>query len=140
MIKFLIPMDPVPKGRHRFSRGMVYTPSKTVKAEKLIASEAKRLCGITEPLKGPIKLAAVFQIKRPKSVKREYATARPDLDNYLKTLCDALKDYWLDDSQVVHIECLKRYGPTAFIYVEIDRFKSDPFDHIVYPDGFLVDL
>ncbi len=47
-------------------------------------------------------------------------TGRPDLDNYLKLACDALKAIvWRDDSQVVNLTAWKRYSETPMLILEI---------------------
>jgi Holliday junction resolvase RusA-like endonuclease len=122
MMIFNFPIDPVPKGRPRFSRGKVYTPPKTKEFEKLVrkmASEQYR----NGPLRDAVSMTVVFIIKKPKSVKREYPTVKSDLDNYIKSLCDALNGIaFVDDSQIIEINASKKYGPVGGIFVDIESY------------------
>jgi Holliday junction resolvase RusA-like endonuclease len=110
---------PQAKQRPRFSRyGAVYTPKETRDYEKLIRAEAA-LTWQKHPLQGPVALRLTFFVEPMKKVKREYPTARPDLDNYVKAITDALNEVvWVDDSQIVDIHASKRFG-TPRVEVEI---------------------
>lgn len=65
------------------------------------------------PILGPIDLQARFWFPRPKSAKKDafWKISRPDLDNLLKAIKDALTEaqWWVDDSQVSRIMMEKRY-------------------------------
>jgi Holliday junction resolvase RusA-like endonuclease len=68
----------------------------------------------------PLALTVKFYLQKPKSVKRLHPTVKPDLDNYIKAVMDALKDVWGDDCQVVQITASKEYavsGPGAWVGV-----------------------
>lgn len=92
----------------------------------------------------PVKLCAWFVLPRPKShfyasKKRAgelkesaptFVAAKPDLDNYVKAVMDAITDFgdvWFDDSQVVKLEAAKTYcedgnAPGAHILIiELER-------------------
>ena len=74
-----------------------------------------------DPLQGPLYVSVSLYIKRPKSVKREYPSVKPDADNYLKALLDSLNGVlWEDDAQCVDITVRKRYGtvPGITLFVE----------------------
>lgn len=110
-----IPFMPEPKGRPRFTRaGRTYTPAKTKKSEsKLMHFIAQKWEGM-EPLDGAVFVEIEFHIKRPKSVKakkRPHPVVRPDLDNYAKTILDAITKarVWVDDSQVCKLVLSKYY-------------------------------
>lgn len=59
---------------------------------------------------GPIALTLTFWLARPKTVERSSPSVKPDLDNLVKAVADALnKIAWADDGQIVRIEAEKRY-------------------------------
>jgi len=107
---YFIPVNPVPKGRPRLGRGgRVFTPQITRVAEITI----KQYLRLQKPplQHGPIRVIVQFLLQKPKSVKREYHTVKPDCDNLLKLLLDAGNDIlWRDDSQIVQLECSKQYA------------------------------
>ena len=58
-------------------------------------------------------LWVTFYVVRPKSAPKRvrYPTTRPDLDNYLKTLLDALDKFaFPDDAQIVNIHAKKAFA------------------------------
>ena len=122
---------PEPKGRPRFTRtGHAYTPKKTSDFEKKIAWMAKarlQSCGIVKPIQSAIELEATFFLAKPKSVKnRDYPVVKPDLDNLLKAVLDALNGIlYEDDKQIVRIVASKAYAesPAILISAIFDRSK-----------------
>ena len=137
MIRFTVyPEKIIAKQRARVcSNGHAFTPERTVQAEKEIYFAF--LNGLrdyrdeaVENMEGwqPLYLWVSFQFKHPKK-SRIYPTCRPDLDNCIKTVCDALnpKDYpitpYKDDSQIVTIHATKTYGAENEIDIEIRRIE-----------------
>lgn len=119
MITFNFPIDPVPKGRPRLAKGRVFTPKKTKDFEdniKKMASQQYR----NGPIKDAVAITVVFVIKKPKTVKREYPTVKPDIDNFVKSLCDGLNGIaWVDDAQVIEVNASKKYGQVGGIFVDV---------------------
>lgn len=114
MITLLFPFAPVPKGRPRFGRigkhMRVYTPMKTRRYESDLKLWASKQMQGKKPLEGALSVRAHFFLERPKSVKRQLPTVKPDLDNFLKCL-DALNGIcWADDAQIVRMEAAKQYA------------------------------
>ena len=86
-----------------------------------------------DPVYGAISMTIEVYIDRPKShfgtgrnsdkVKESapaYPISRPDLDNYIKFVFDALNGvFYKDDSQVVHIESIKEYNQEPKTIVRI---------------------
>ena len=105
-----IPIKPVAKGRPRFSRfGGAYTPQKTREFEAAVREAAKAYCD--KPIEGPVHLSVVFLFDRPKTVKRLSHTVKPDLDNLLKGVSDALNGIWFhDDAQIIQVMLKKAYA------------------------------
>ena len=131
-IKFVVFGEPVAKGRPRFyQRGNfvgTYTPDKTRSAEEVFL-----LSAIPYKPKTPFSCALSIDVgiyrPIPKSFSKSKAeraeqriirpTTKPDTDNYLKLICDALnKVFWNDDSQIVDI-CVSKF------YSEIPRIKIE---------------
>lgn len=122
-ISFTINLDPVAKGRPRFGKFGTYTPNATRFFERnlaLLASKHRPKM----PLDGPLDVKLLFQLKKPRSVKRIQPSVKPDLDNYVKATLDALKEFWTNDSQIVSLYAKKQYGLIPFIQIQIQ--KSQP--------------
>lgn len=111
-IYFALPMDPVAKGRPRFTRsGHTFTPAKTRAFEtefRLRASKFKP----KKPLTGPLHVEIAFAVKPPKKRKHPiYPIVKPDLDNYVKGCQDAMNQvFYLDDAQIVSLKLTKYYA------------------------------
>jgi Holliday junction resolvase RusA-like endonuclease len=120
MISFVVHLVPRPKGRPRFWNGRVLTDKSTRQWER----EFSRLASTHRPqtpLAGALKIKLLFQMPRPKTVKREHPCIRPDLDNFTKAAMDGLSAFWRDDCQIVQLTATKRYGEIGFVSVEIDE-------------------
>jgi len=122
-VYFLI--DPKSKGRPRFARRgrfvSAYTPKETKDYESLLRRTLSEKWG-QEPLpkEVPIGLEVVFNLAKPKSSKNYYPVVKPDLDNLLKSILDALNGSVLhDDSSVVEIHTRKHYAAEGFIELKI---------------------
>jgi len=124
--QFIVYDEPVPQARPRFARtstGKVHTyiPKHNEEARFLIRATFLNLVRDPwEPLQGPLRLLVTAWLPMPKSIpkkRREAAlpTKRPDLDNYVKMVEDALLGYaFNDDAQIVTIEARKRYVGTLY--------------------------
>lgn len=118
MMGFEILGIPVAKARPRIGRGRAYTPRKTKDHEQLLSWE------ILSQFKkqwedGPLSVALwveiVFYLPTPKKKKYDYPQTRPDLDNYVKTVMDAMNGIvYEDDSQVVKIVAEKVFTTPAY--------------------------
>lgn len=64
-----------------------------------------------QPLAGPLVVVVRSTIPRPKKPVHALPTTKPDIDNIIKLLFDALTGvYWLDDKQIVATLPIKVYG------------------------------
>lgn len=130
MIHLVVPGEPIGKARPRWSQHGTYTPTKTVNYETQIkerfAAEHPGHIPLTCALKLDVK--AFFAI--PKSASRTRAenmrlnritpTKRPDADNVLKVVADALNGIaYRDDSQIVWAEVKKGYSEVPRLEVTI---------------------
>lgn len=132
-MEFIVEGDPQGKERPRFSRksGTVYTPSKTAKYEKEIRQAYISAGGKMIPAGSYVTVAVDAYFKIPKSYikgKRlacEYNINRPDkkpdIDNILKVVLDALnKVAYEDDKKVIEVICRKWYSRSSgFLKVQI---------------------
>lgn len=80
-----------------------------------------------EPTTAPVALTVVlyFDIKERRLWGR-HKTTRPDCDNYIKELKDAMTDagFWYDDAQVVDLRIVKYYAEKATIYIRVEELGS----------------
>lgn len=111
-IEFTVTGDPRPKGRPRLGKyGNVFTPKATLQAEENFRKQALRYRP-DKPLDCPIAVKLIFFKKKVYGKNRStvYADRRPDLDNYIKLVVDALNDwFWTDDARIVKISAAKYY-------------------------------
>lgn len=135
-ISFIVPGTPIAKGRPKFAkRGAfvkVYTPEKTANYETLVGWYARSAKpDDIDLLTGPLKVEIHASIEIPSSwskTKRVMAlngdlnpTTKPDLDNLAKGVLDAMNGIiYVDDKQVVSLECTKRYSTYAGVWVIIE--------------------
>lgn len=118
----VIPGKPQGKGRPRFTRyGRPYTPEKTVDYEaKILAAWFQQADGWTVR-EGGVGVIVTAYFPVPKSASRDLksgmlsgripATVKPDADNVLKIVLDALNGHaWQDDKQVVSASVQKLYA------------------------------
>jgi len=126
-LTFTVPGAPVPKARPRVTRHGTYTPAKTKDYEAKVAILAKKAM-LEQGFKltrDAVELRIDFYLPRPQShygtgrnkaiikdqYKDIYHITKPDLDNLIKSIKDALnKIAWKDDSQVMDIRATKDYS------------------------------
>ena len=140
-ITLIVPGLPKAQKRHRTytrdSRGKPLPfprkvdPSAEDKANFLLQSRSQ---APERPLEGPLKLFVSFQLPRPKSHFRtgkaagevrqtapEEPIGRPDLDNLVKLVKDALAGvFYRNDSQIVYLQACKKYvvgRPQTLVYI-----------------------
>ena len=141
MITFIVPGPPVGKGRPKFFRRGnftgTYTPEKTTNYDSLVKT-AYRLIHCGNPSEEAIKvhIAAYFPIpaSAPKHFKIEASTEekpvvkKPDADNIIKIVLDALNQIaWRDDSQVFDVQCVKLYSQNPRVVVKIEEVHEEAF-------------
>lgn len=141
MIKFTYHGEAVGKGRPRVSRRgnyvHTYTPEKTRNFEEAIRFEfmasncdpmpvydkektlmANILIGVSIPKSYPKYKQALCRCRMIAPAKK------PDLDNVLKSIMDALNGYAFDDdSQIVKVIAEKIYADEPFVEVTIDELQ-----------------
>mgnify|MGYP000961803745 CR=1 FL=1 len=90
----------------------VYTPKTADDWKRAVMIAAKDLSGAV--LDEPLCLRVIFYLPAPKRrhSPSPFVAVKPDLDNLLKALMDALTaiGVWIDDSRVVEIFASKKYA------------------------------
>ena len=132
MIDFIVPGPPVAKGRPRVGKYGTYTPDKTVNYENLVQFSYLEKYKQAHLLEGPLKLTIDFDFPIPKSTSKKNRelmllgeirpTKKPDLDNCMKIITDALNGIaYKDDSQIVVAALSKFYSedPRACVRIEV---------------------
>lgn len=134
MIKFTVPGNPVAKGRARsfIRNGKIghYTPNKTVSYENLVKIVAVEAMGGSNPINDAVLMNVGLYVQIPASwAKKKQAQARngevrplskPDLDNYIKAISDAMNGVvFNDDKQVVELSVKKYYSELPRAEIEI---------------------
>lgn len=135
-ILFRIPGEPRGKARPRVvrtkaGRSMTYTPDKTVAYEELVrqrfsAAAAGRRFAEGEPMQ--LEITAFYTV--PKSASRRVQTEmfrerrlplkKPDLDNIMKIVCDALNGVaYKDDAQITDAALHKRWSAEPEVWVTL---------------------
>jgi Holliday junction resolvase RusA-like endonuclease len=129
MIDCFVAGLPAPQPRPRMCRnGHVYNP-KTADAWKKAIKEQVFAHALKhdkdETFEGAVYVRMLFVLPRPKKHKNEmFVAVRPDLDNYVKAVLDALTDIrvWNDDGQVARLNAEKAYthgGHAIGMHLEI---------------------
>jgi Holliday junction resolvase RusA-like endonuclease len=123
-IEFTVPAVPIaqPRQRHRVLQvagrtiAQNYTPAKApVNDFKATVRFAASAAYSGPPLTGPIDISIEFVLPRPKrliwktrQMPRESHTSKPDIENLVKSVLDALTGtIWSDDAQVCHLLAAK---------------------------------
>ena len=133
-LKFEIPGSPIGQGRPKFStingHAVAYDPEKSRNYKayvKLLATQAMKDSGFTM-IEGPccLDIMAFFEVPKSKSKKfkerallgLERPTKKPDIDNIVKALQDALNGLaYKDDSSIVFLSVAKCYSEVPRVEV-----------------------
>lgn len=133
-LKFKIPGSPIGQGRPKFStingHAVAYDPEKSRNYKayvKLLATQAMKEQGFTM-IDGPccLDILACFEVPKSKSKKfrqaalegRERPVKKPDIDNIVKALQDALNGLaYKDDSSIVFLSVAKCYSEVPRVEV-----------------------
>lgn len=115
-ITFEIKGTPIPLERARHGKGRTYDTARNKSAKEAVAWEGRAAMGSQKPFKGPVKMRVACLFEWPKSYtksrrQRCYGNmkdTKPDLDNLVKLVKDALNGiFYDDDSQVCEITATK---------------------------------
>lgn len=125
-----VPGEAVPQARPRVTHCGTYDPPKCKAYKQKVGLYAKTAMRGKEPLRGPIKMSVIVYRGIPKSWTKKkkvaamlddiYPTTKPDIDNLLKGIMDALKGIcWYDDAQVVSVYARKAYEVSPRVHLTI---------------------
>ena len=136
--EFVVPGPPVGKGRPRIGRvaghARMFTPEKTMAYESLVRHCAALAMAGRTPVDAACRVDMTVTMAIPASwpKKRQqqaasgavFPTTKPDADNVLKAVCDAINGVvWRDDVQAVEVRVGKRYGAVPQVQVAISTME-----------------
>ena len=130
--------EPVAKGRPRMTRrGFVYTRAATRKFEAHSRLSAQLAMDGRPPIDVPVRVELLVELPIPKNWSRRKnadaitghirPTSRPDVDNYLKAIVDAINTIVVaDDAQVVEVYAKKKYSIAPKMIATIFPLDATP--------------
>ncbi len=123
MANILIKIRPKAAPRPRVTRNGTYNPKGYTDYKKAISIISKTKFEVKETA---LKMKIEFFFKVPKSwskVKKEnipHHTSKPDVDNLVKSIKDALNGVaYKDDSQVISVFARKQYSDEDAVFIEL---------------------
>jgi len=128
IFEFYILTAPKPKGRPRFARRgnfvSTYSDPKTKAYEQMLKTAlSEKWDQLALPKDIPLKVEIVFYMQAPKKRTSFYPTNRPDLDNLLKSILDAMNGViFEDDSSIVSLDASKRFSDSE-PFIELKLFS-----------------
>jgi Holliday junction resolvase RusA-like endonuclease len=149
-LRFVLPGEPVAKGRPRFYRAgpyvKTYTPRETVDYERAIKVFARMAMGRNPRMfEGPLRVVVSIGLPIPQSwskLARERAmiglimpTVRPDVDNYAKIALDGMTGLVFgDDAAVVWLETRKAYALRPHMEIVVEELEGALLDRRAVTD------
>lgn len=140
-VQFVVPGNPVGKGRHKTARRgkflTHYTPEKTANYESLVAHAAHVAMSGRSLISGPVAMELDIRLQIPKSWSKKKqeqaaeglvaATKKPDCSNVLKAIEDGMNGVvYNDDVQIVKSSQSKRYSQTPGVVVIVRELDLIP--------------
>lgn len=129
MVKFIVKGEVRGKPRPRVNRnGRVWTPSRFKSYEREIAAAYTEAGGIKHegPVAVKVRTFRSMPKSRPKKLSSETDVFKPDVDNILKIVLDALNGVaFEDDKQVVRVLCSKMPRERREEYLEVEVEPSN---------------
>ena len=111
MISFFVDGLPITQGSMKVINGRIihHKGSELAAWRSAIALTARQHGA--RPTTDPVYIHIKFYLPKPRTVKRQYPTAKNDLDKLCRSVLDGLTSIaYVDDSQVVSIVAQKAYG------------------------------
>lgn len=127
-----IPGVPTPWARTAKYRGRSITPAGQINAQGNIAQLAALEWRGRELLGGPVALSCIFRFTVPKRLEKQqderrfWKTSRPDIDNLVKQVSDALNGIvWRDDAVVCSLSADKCFDTKPSTTIVIEEMAAD---------------
>ncbi|RTK93079.1 RusA family crossover junction endodeoxyribonuclease [Candidatus Saccharibacteria bacterium] len=116
-----IECKPEPKARPRVGKfGNVYTPRQTAAYENLL-----RLYIKNKFMTGPLRVEIGIFLLKPKTSKNKFPVVKPDIDNYVKAVLDAMNGFlFKDDCQVVELYAYKQYSVKQGVFIKVHSYED----------------
>lgn len=143
-VVFTVPGKPQGKARARTYRNngitRTVTPEKTVLYENFIKERYLQASkGKFFDKEVPVQITVTVRFAPPKNTSnkryarmiagKEYPLKKPDIDNVLKVICDALNGVaYHDDSQIIFAGCRKEYSVMEGLEVRLFAYKDGADD------------
>lgn len=142
VLAFDIPGQPIGQGRPKFStingHARAYDPEKSRNYKayiRMLATQAMKDRGFTM-IEGPcvLRIDAYFEVPKSKSKKfreaalsgLEYPTKKPDIDNIIKAIQDALNGLaYKDDALIVRLGVTKLYSEIPRVEVSLIEWDRE---------------
>jgi Holliday junction resolvase RusA-like endonuclease len=122
LLHWFVEGTPVPQGSKTATvingRAVMFEANKKHKAWR---DHVRATVGKLEtPSTQPVRVELQFWFERPKTVKREHMSVKPDLDKLSRSVLDAITGGILkDDSQVVILNARKEYGDKPGVLIRV---------------------
>jgi len=119
MISYFIEGIPAPQGSKTgfVKNGRVVMVESSLKVKPWRAAVAEQTARYMSwetlnPLDNPVEIALVFHLPKPKTVKREWPSVKPDLDKLIRSTFDGLTTggLYTDDALVIAVSASKQYA------------------------------
>ncbi len=133
--EFEVPGKIKGKGRPRVNSytGIVYTPTNTKDYEYLVEQYFMLKYPKFKLLEGRVAVNIIATFNIPKTVKKQELekmlendispTKKPDIDNIVKIILDALNKFaFKDDNQITKLNVEKIYGLEEKVFIEIQEY------------------
>lgn len=135
VISLTVPGPPVGKARPRVTRTHTYTPKKTKVYEARVAGLLSEQCPGFVPLTGSLSMKLMIMCPVPKSASKSLKrcmlagkirpTKKPDIDNIIKIIGDALNGVaYEDDKQIVDVIAHKYYDLDPGVTIIIKEIQD----------------
>lgn len=145
--KLIIPIEPKPQSRPRFSKWGTYEDPKMLKWRKEVTNYIKENYD-GDYFDGAVSVNVTFYMKAPKTISKEpskkaklptlkkfqnfvreliWHDKKPDIDNLVKAVFDSISKseiVWTDDNIVCDLHAKKVYSPNPRIEMEIKQFGN----------------
>lgn len=122
LLHWFVEGTPVPQGSKTAmvvnGRAVMFEANKKHKAWR---DHVRATVGTLEtPSTQPVRVELQFWFERPKTVKRDHMSVKPDLDKLSRSVLDAITGGILkDDSQVVILNARKEYGDKPGVLIRV---------------------